>query len=78
MPTKTTPATKCSPLTIRRKSVGLSLQDIAIEIGSERSTIFKWETGQQEPATRFRKGYAKCLKLTVGELGAAIYEGRRS
>ncbi len=68
-PTKTKAV---SQLTALRKAVGLSLDDVAIEIGSERSTIYYWETGQREPLPKFRPGYARCLSITVPELWSRI------
>lgn len=75
-PRKTKPPAPPGQLTILRKRVGLSLQDMAIETGAERSTVFRWENGDREPEPRYRSAYATALGITLGQLGQHVYEGR--
>lgn len=39
-----------------------------------KSTIHRWDMMEREPVAKFRKAYADFLGITVGQLGAIIYE----
>lgn len=60
-----------------RKQAGLGLEDVAKEIGTEKSVVFRWENGLRLPAPCFWKGYAKCLGIDVGELGRNLFLARK-
>lgn len=74
-PTKPPLPKRVSKLTDLRLKHRLSLDDVAIDTGAFRSAISRWENGKAEPTAQFRVAYAKCLGLTVQELGTLIYGG---
>lgn len=77
MPPRKRRAHKKSPSKLQtlRLEKRLSLDDVAIDTGAFRSAISRWENGLTEPTAQFRAAYAKCLGLTLAELGALIYGG---
>ena len=56
------------PLAARRKAQGLSQEALAELLGVHTQTIYKWETGEQEPTARHRVGLAQALNATLNEL----------
>ena len=60
-----------------RKKAGLALDDLAKDIGSERSTVYRWETGLRMPEPRYWLAYAAALGVTIGQLGQHVFEARR-
>jgi len=52
----------------RRKSVGLTQEDLADALGVERSTVSRWERAETEPQPWLRPRLAGLLKVTAAEL----------
>jgi transcriptional regulator with XRE-family HTH domain len=52
----------------------LTLEEVATKCRCDRSAITRWERRITEPKPEFRKAYAECLGMTVGELGRLVYE----
>lgn len=63
-----------SRLKALREASRLSLEDVAMDTGAMRSTVCRWESREREPQRCYRKAYAKCLRIPLGELGRVIYE----
>lgn len=53
-----------------RKARGLSQEELACIIGTERSTISKWETGEAKPRTDLLVKLAKALRCKIDDLFA--------
>lgn len=68
-PARTTP-TKLQQL---RAAQCLSLEDIAKETSGYKSSVLRWETYENEPEREHRAKYASLLKITLSQLGAAVY-----
>ncbi|MFF3364167.1 helix-turn-helix transcriptional regulator [Streptomyces misionensis] len=52
----------------RRRSVGLTQEDLAEKLGVDRSTVVRWETGTASPQPWMRPRLADALLITVEEL----------
>lgn len=55
-----------------RKAVGRTQEEIAEEVGVDRTTIGKWERDESTPHPNQRPTYAAALKLTLSELDAML------
>lgn len=64
------------PLHARRLERHLSLEDVAADCGTFRSTVSRWENGKADPIPGVRKKLAASMNWTLAELGAHIYAGR--
>ena len=53
----------------RRKALGYTQEDLAAQLGCERTTIIRWERAETEPQPWLRPRIAQLLKLTAEELG---------
>ena len=51
-----------------RKNLGISQYDIANELGIDRSTVAKWETGKALPRAEVLVKLAAVLHCTVDEI----------
>ena len=52
----------------RRKALGYTQEDLAGQLGCERTTIIRWERAETEPQPWLRPRIAQLLKLTAEEL----------
>lgn len=55
-------------LAARRRTVGLSQEALAEQLGVDRSTILRWENGERTPQPWQRPNLAAALKVTAEEL----------
>src|SRR5688572_755434 len=55
-------------LSARRNAVGLSQVGLANMVGVNRSTVFRWESGDTDPRPWQRPELARALRITVNEL----------
>lgn len=51
-----------------RKLAGLTQRDLAISVGTDPTTVSKWETGTQVPSAAKLRKLAVALGCTVGQL----------
>jgi transcriptional regulator with XRE-family HTH domain len=58
-------------LRLRKKVL---IREIADQAKCTRSAVVRWDNGVTEPASDYRKAYAKALDISVGELGRIVYE----
>lgn len=49
----------------RRLARGYTLQELAMRSGVTTSTLWRWETGKQEPRTRALQAIAEALRCDV-------------
>ena len=61
-------ATKRELLAQRRKALGLTQEDLACLVGVERSTIMRWEHGENEPLPWLRPRLARALRVSADRL----------
>jgi transcriptional regulator with XRE-family HTH domain len=59
-------------LASRRKSLGYTQEDLAAELGVDRTTVGRWERGETGPQPYIRARLRKALKVTTAELDAII------
>jgi len=57
-----------------RKAAGLTQEALAARVGVERSTVYRWETGETTPLPMLRPGLAQLLRLENGQLSALLGE----
>lgn len=55
-----------------RKAAGKSQEDVAEEVGVDRTTIGKWERGESTPYPGQRPTYAEALGITLTELASML------
>lgn len=55
-----------------RKARGFSQEGFAEAVGADRSTVQRWESGQNDPQPWQRPKIAKTLSITAGELDALL------
>lgn len=55
-----------------RKAKGKSQEQVAHEIGVDRTTLSKWERGESTPYPQQRPAYAEALGVTLSELAAML------
>lgn len=58
----------------RRKSLGFTQEGLAAQLGVERSTVVRWECGDQEPQPWIRPNLANTLQLTPEQLDDLLTE----
>jgi transcriptional regulator with XRE-family HTH domain len=75
--------TRRDRLAARRRTLGLTQEDLAARLGVERSTVVRWECGATQPLPWIRPRLAKALQVPAGQLaklldgdGAAASPGR--
>ncbi len=61
-------AAKRRPLAQRRKAVGLTQEQLAGQLGVERTTVVRWERGTTEPLPWLRPKLARALQIPAGQL----------
>jgi tetratricopeptide (TPR) repeat protein/transcriptional regulator with XRE-family HTH domain len=59
----TSGATKRKRLAERRKAMGLTQEQLAQQLGVERTTVVRWERGETQPLPRLRPGLARALQV---------------
>lgn len=67
-------AIKRYSLASRRKSLGFSQEKLAEQLGVDRSTIVRWESGTAEPQPALRSKLAHSLQLSMAELAELMSE----
>jgi tetratricopeptide (TPR) repeat protein/DNA-binding XRE family transcriptional regulator len=55
-------------LALRRKALGLTQEDLAAQLGVERSTVVRWERGETEPLPWIRPKLASALRVSADRL----------
>lgn len=60
-----------------RKKAGLNQKDVAEAIGTERSTVAKWESGVSVPRADKLPKLASLYKTTVDELMTELMENKK-
>ena len=68
-------AAKRRRLAQRRKAVGLTQEQLAEELGVERTTVVRWERGTTEPLPWLRPKLARVLKVSADRLGELLAAG---
>jgi tetratricopeptide (TPR) repeat protein/transcriptional regulator with XRE-family HTH domain len=63
-----TGAAKRGRLAQRRKAVGLTQEQLAGQLGVERTTVVRWERGQTQPLPWLRPRLAKALGVSAGRI----------
>lgn len=58
----------------RRKAVGFSQEQLAEQLGVERSTVVRWEAGETAPQPWQRRRIARALSVTLDELDELLTE----
>src|SRR5215472_14261122 len=61
-------AVKRGRLAQRRKAVGLTQEQLAGQLGVERTTVVRWERGQTQPLPWLRPRLAKALGVSAGRI----------
>ncbi|MGH3803298.1 MAG: helix-turn-helix domain-containing protein, partial [Pseudonocardiaceae bacterium] len=61
-------------LSQRRKAVGFTQESLAEQLGVERSTIVRWETGDTEPLPSIRPKVARALQVSTDQLAELLTE----
>jgi DNA-binding XRE family transcriptional regulator len=51
----------------RRKALGYTQEDLASQLGCERTTIIRWERAETEPQPWLRPKIGQILQLTAEE-----------
>lgn len=51
-----------------RKKCGMKQEDLAKELGVDRSSVAKWETGKAMPRAKMLRKIAKVLNCTLDDL----------
>jgi transcriptional regulator with XRE-family HTH domain len=59
-------------LAARRKAVGLSQEQLAEQLGVDRSTVVRWESGQSEPQPWLRPRLGRVLQVSAEQLDALL------
>jgi DNA-binding transcriptional regulator YiaG len=64
--------TRRTALATARKAAGFTQEELAARLGVERSTVYRWETGETTPMPMLRPGLAKLLRLEDDQLSALL------
>jgi tetratricopeptide (TPR) repeat protein/transcriptional regulator with XRE-family HTH domain len=70
--TEVTAPAKRERLAQRRKALGLTQEDLAGLLGVERSTVVRWERGENAPLPWIRPKLAGALRVSVERLGELL------
>ncbi|MEU3562310.1 helix-turn-helix transcriptional regulator [Kitasatospora sp. NPDC006786] len=57
----------------RRKALGFTQESLAQNLGVDRSTVARWESGNVDPQDWQRPNLAKILRVTLIELGSLLH-----
>jgi transcriptional regulator with XRE-family HTH domain/tetratricopeptide (TPR) repeat protein len=68
-------AAKRGRLAQRRKAVGLTQEQLAEQLGVERTTVARWEHGQSEPLPWIRPKLARVLRVSADRLEILLAGG---
>jgi transcriptional regulator with XRE-family HTH domain len=66
--------TRRAGLAAARKAAGFSQEALAARLGVERSTVYRWESGETLPLPILRPGLAKLLQVADERLSALLGE----
>ena len=66
--------TRRTTLVTARKAAGFTQEALAARLGVERSTVYRWETGETSPLPMLRPGLAQLLRLDNDQLSALLGE----
>jgi tetratricopeptide (TPR) repeat protein/transcriptional regulator with XRE-family HTH domain len=72
------PAAKRRGLAQRRKAVGLTQEQLAERLGVERTTVARWERGENQPAPWLRPKVAKALGVSADRIEELLAAGGAS
>jgi len=61
-------------LVAARKAAGFTQEALAARLGVERSTVYRWESGETDPLPMFRPDLAKLLRVDDERLSALLGE----
>ena len=67
--------TRRERLAARRKAVGFSQEQLAEQLGVDRSTVARWESGETEPQPWIRPRLARALRLSLDQLDQLLAGG---
>jgi transcriptional regulator with XRE-family HTH domain len=70
--------TRRTGLARRRRTVGLSQQDLADQLRVDVRSVGRWEAGTGEPQPWLRISLARALEVTAGELEALLRENQHA
>jgi tetratricopeptide (TPR) repeat protein/transcriptional regulator with XRE-family HTH domain len=70
-----TGAAKRGRLAQRRKAVGLTQEQLAGQLGVERTTVVRWERGETQPLPWLQPKLARVLKVSADRLGELLAVG---
>lgn len=59
-----------------RKAAGFTQEELAARLGVERSTVFRWESGETAPLPMLRPGLAELLRVDSDRLSDLLGESR--
>src|SRR5262249_20199349 len=66
--------TRRTALAAARKAAGLTQEALAARVGVERTTVYRWESGETTPMPMLRPGLAQLLRLYSDRLSTLIEE----
>jgi DNA-binding XRE family transcriptional regulator len=66
--------TRRAGLVAARKAAGFTQEALAARLGVERSTVYRWESGETIPLPMLRPGLAKLLRVADRRLSALLGE----
>ena len=66
--------TRRTGLVAARKAAGFTQEQLADRLGVERSTVYRWESGDTNPLPMLRPGLAKLLRVADDRLSALLGE----
>jgi DNA-binding transcriptional regulator YiaG len=66
--------TRRTELVAARKAAGFTQEALAARLGVERSTVYRWESGETNPLPMLRPGLANLLRVTDERLSALLGE----
>jgi len=70
----TTKPVRRTGLIAARKAAGLTQETLAARLGVERTTVYRWESGETNPLAMFRPGLAQLLRVADERLSALLGE----
>ena len=66
--------TRRTGLVAARKAAGFTQEELAARLGVERTTVYRWESGETNPLPMLRPGLAKLLRVADERLSVLLGE----